>query len=636
MEKKLIALIVLCFLAGGCAGPLRYGASPKETGDEDQTQKAMKYFAEAKVAEAQKNHNAAIVALRSAADIDPTSPTIYARLAHNYAEIHDYYMAIIFAHRALELDPERLGIRHLLLQIAYRESDRDGAVQQLEALIQRDPLAWKLYFQLARLYMEMGQSARITPLFESALDHPEAPVGLKVDIADIFARSGQRTKARAIYEEVLATHPVNEDAWVGRAELEHMEGNKAAAINYYHQAGQLLPQSAIIFHNLARLLESGAELDEILAGEDMGFLYQLGLALSEAGKYEEATAVFERIVGLRPTTTEGWVDLARYYFYLDNHERAYQIFAQAAESMPDSVDIYLYWGSALEEQERFDEAIDVYLKGMTGAPDEAELYLYLGLILERQGALEQAIANYRKGLEVGAAKSPLYTRWGVALGRQDKWQEALIQYRRAVDLEAENVEALLHWGIALTRLERWEEAAERLRRTVKLAVDDTHSWFYLASCYEQAARTTGEERYFENAIEAFKSLLEIDPDDAYALNYLGYMYADKGIKLEEAVGLLQRAIGLEPTNGAFLDSLGWAYFRLGQLESAERYIDQALQALDEEEAEEKAVIFDHAGDVARDMGNKEEAQQHWQRALELDPDNEKIQRKLDAPPWDLR
>lgn len=72
------------------------------------------------------------------------------------------------------------------------------------------------------------------------------------------------------------------------------------------------------------------------------------------------------------------------------------------------------------------------------------------------------------------------------------------------------------------------------------------------------------------------------------------------------------------------------------MESAERYIDQALQALDEEEAEEKAVIFDHAGDVARDMGNKEEAQQHWQRALELDPDNEEIQRKLDTPPWDLR
>ncbi len=635
MKKKLLTFIALCLWVAGCAGPLRYPAASKETSGDEQRLKGMKYFIEAKAAEEKKDYNAAIVALRSAADLDPT-PTIYARLAHNYAEIRDHYMAVVFAQKALEIDAERIGMRHLLLQIAYREGDRQSAMRQLEALVQRDPLDWKLYFQLARFYMEVGQTARITPLFERALGHPEAPIELKVDVADIFARSGQRAKARAIYQDVLAAHPDNEDALIGRAELEHMDGNKAAAIMYYREAGRLLPQSAIVFHDLARLLQSGAELDEIIAGENMGFLYRVGLALSEAGKYEEATAVFERIVGLRPNTVEGWVDLARYYFYLDNYERAYQIFTQAAESMPDSSDIYLYWGSALEEQERLDEAIDVYLKGLTHAPKEVELYLYLGFILERRGDIEQAIANYRKGLAAGADESPLYTRWGIALGRQDKWEEALGQYGRAVELEAENVEALLHWGIALTRLERWQEAIARLQRAVELASDDTHSWFYLASCYEQAARATGEEQYFEHAIATFESLLEIDPDDAYALNYLGYMYADKGIKLKEALGLLQRAIGLEPENGAFLDSLGWAYFRLGELERAERYITQALQALDKEDAEEKAVIFDHAGDVARDMGKKEEAQQHWQRALELDPDNEEIQRKLDAPSWDLR
>ena len=634
MEKRLFVLIVLCCALAGCAGPLHRGPSDQAVPDDERRQKATHYFLEAKVFEAQKDYNAAIVALRSAADLDPT-PTIYARLAHNYAEIKDHYMVSIFAHRVLELDSENIAMHHLLLQIAYREGNREAAVGELEVLLQRDPLNWKLYFQLARLYLEIGEAVRITPLFESALKHPQAPTELKVDIGDIFARTGQRERARAIYKEVMEAHPEIEDVWVGMAELEYMEGNKKGAIGFYRRAGRLLPHSVIVFRDLARLVEEGAELDEILAGEDMSFLYQLGLALSEAEKYEEATAVFEHIVGLRPATVEGWVDLARYYFYLENHERAYEIFSQAVESMPDSTDIYLYWGSALEEQERTDEAINIYLRGLARDPRNVEFYLYLGLILERRNEIEQAIANYRKGLEAGAAESPLYTRWGIALGRQGKWDGALDQYRQAVDLESENAEAFLHWGIALTHLERWEEAIEKLKRAVQLTEEDTHSWFYLGSCYEQAARATGDGTYFERAVDAFKSLLEVDPQDAYALNYLGYMYADKGIKLREAVELLQRAIGLEPDNGAFLDSLGWAYFRLGELEHAQRYTVQALEALDEEEAEEQAVIFDHAGDIARDMGNKDEAQQHWQRALELDPHNEEIQRKLDASPWDM-
>ena len=129
-------------------------------------------------------------------------------------------------------------------------------------------------------------------------------------------------------------------------------------------------------------------------------------------------------------------------------------------------------------------------------------------------------------------------------------------------------------------------------------------------------------------METFENLLQIDPEDPYALNYLGYMYADKGTHLQEAVELLSRAIVLDPENSAFLDSMGWAYFRLGDLEQAEEYLNRALAFLGENEVDEQAVIFEHAGDIANALGKDKEARMHWQKVLELTPENKEVRLKL--------
>tara|TARA_B100000674_G_C37955654_1_gene969448 strand:- start:2807 stop:3136 length:330 start_codon:yes stop_codon:yes gene_type:complete len=107
------------------------------------------------------------------------------------------------------------------------------------------------------------------------------------------------------------------------------------------------------------------------------------------------------------------------------------------------------------------------------------------------------------------------------------------------------------------------------------------------------------------------------------------MYAEKGINLGEAVELLLRAIAIDPNNSAFLDSLGWAYFQLGDLIEAERYLERAMEWLDEEEdGESLAIIYDHAGDIAQAQGRRSDARGHWERALEFDPANAQLIEKL--------
>lgn len=214
------------------------------------------------------------------------------------------------------------------------------------------------------------------------------------------------------------------------------------------------------------------------------------------------------------------------------------------------------------------------------------------------------------------------------LGRQKRWREALGCFERAVALDSLDSEPHLHWGIALQKLEEWEPAIQQLTRAAELDEDDTYSLFYLGSCLEQAAGHRPGAGYLEQAIATFKQLLGLNPNDAYALNYLGYLYADRAIHLDEAVELLQRAVALEPENSAFFDSLGWAYFRLGRLDEAKEHLDQALAKMETYQGEEQAVIFDHAGDVAQALGRHGEARQHWLRALELVPENATVQHKL--------
>ena len=122
----------------------------------------------------------------------------------------------------------------------------------------------------------------------------------------------------------------------------------------------------------------------------------------------------------------------------------------------------------------------------------------------------------------------------------------------------------------------------------------------------------------------FLQILEMRPNDAPTLNYLGYMWADKGVQLDRARDFLERAVRREPRNAAYLDSLGWAYFRLGKMDSAERNLREAYRREPTD-----PTIEEHMGDLDAKLGNAESAVRHWEKALQLKHEEpERVREKL--------
>ena len=125
-----------------------------------------------------------------------------------------------------------------------------------------------------------------------------------------------------------------------------------------------------------------------------------------------------------------------------------------------------------------------------------------------------------------------------------------------------------------------------------------------------------KQKKFADAEAAFRQVLARDPDNAPALNYLGYMLADRGERLDESVTLIKKALDVDPDNGSYLDSLGWAYYKGAKLDLAEMNLKRAADQL-----RTNSVIQDHYGDVLVKLGRYDEAVAAWTRALAGDGDS---------------
>ncbi len=352
-------------------------------------------------------------------------------------------------------------------------------------------------------------------------------------------------------------------------------------------------------------------LQEYPGLEDVAFV--LGNLLEECGKKEEALSLYEDALVQRPTHERIRRRLGEWYLAAEQWDRAILHFSQ----LPQDLETAQSLAMAYYHLEEYEDCRRIARDALTRHGDDAPLFYYLGRSLTEMENFPEALKAFEDLIRLDQHSEDGWVNAGYLYLSMKRYAEAQSLLRQGLKLLPHNSRIWFFLGVATADLEDFQGAVVALKKAVTLDPENVTYLFELGRVQDRAEQ-------LDEGIRTFEKLLSVDPEYTLALNYLGYLFADKGIRLDESLTMLKKAVLKEPKNGAFLDSLGWVYFRLGDLEEAEHYIEQASQL-----EEENAVIIEHLGDVAEALGKTEEAMIQWKRSLELDPDNRSVQKKLE-------
>ncbi len=555
----------------------------------------------------------------------------YAELLFRLGRLAEAAEQVAEARRIAPRDP---GAARLFGQIHLQLAETDPAAlerareafEELRVKTRRDLEAM---VALGQIYLSQGRMDEAGDLFGELLDERPGDRMLMSFLIDALRRARRVEEAEARLADFLQQDPEFLRAWLSLAEIRSERGDHEAAAQTLERAREALPGEP--------------EIERVLAIE----LYRIG-------EPERALAAVERLLAAHPGEAAGAYLRALVLLELEREEAAEgQLVALLADD-PENLDAALLLAGVRERQGRMEEAaaavdeVERRLRRRGAGERASRARLELAQIWARGGEWSRVLGIAEAaGESAGGAEMSLLR--AEALRQLERPEDALAALaavpgdgplgRRAAAGQAEILFELAREDEALARLrpladspepddlelaaevyqrlERHADAIPLLLRAVELRPDSVATLFRLAASCERTGRVPEAERWF-------RELLELDPEFAPALNYLGYMWADLGMNLSEALDLVLRAVDLDPDNGAYVDSLGWAYFRLGRFDEARDHLERAATLEPDD-----AVIHEHLGDLYQAVGQLEQARDLYERALALDGDNEeKVRRKL--------
>ena len=584
----------------------------------------------------------AIQAFRDAARLDPQAGEPFAELAALYARAGRAEEAMEAAQEALAREPGNRSA-HRVLGLAYaaaaatREGTREDLNQAIVHLEQaRGSVVPDLQVELtlARFYLQTVATDEAIGLLEDLSKDQLAYAPASVLLAEAYQQAGRHDDALTTLEEAVGTTRPTYRMLARLGELYEQARRWRDAAEAYRGAVALNPRSA-------------------------GVRRRLAATLLEAGEPESSRDVLGGIIEMRPRDAASYHMLAEVEIALTNFDAAESAARRLIELDPDGLRGPYVLAQVFERRHEYPRIVEtlgpVLQRARTMRPERllAEMLDLLGRAYQWLEDPEGATRVYEDAVSLMPSSPGFQARLAQAYVDADRHEEAgrlLARARGAspgnltlaiieADLhgrrgDAERGEDLLvellgenrdvpraHLALAsfYSEQHRLREALLVLESAQRQFPGETSILFLLGAVLEQSDR-------FADAERAFRRVLNRDPEHAQALNYLGYMLADRGERLDESVALIARAVERDPHNGSYLDSLGWAYFKLDRLDLAEPPLRAAGDQL-----QRNSVVQDHLGDLLNRLEQYAEAIAAWRRALDGDGeeiDSAVIERKI--------
>jgi tetratricopeptide (TPR) repeat protein len=592
--------------------------------------------------------------------LDPKSPVIGERLAEMYWKAQRIHDAVAEAQEILKRHPDDVPTRRLLARIYLRSlGDLSAGVGQSEVAGK----AIEQYKEIYRLDPSDTESALwLTRLYRLRNDHDQA---------------------EAVLRGILKDDPENEPAIEQLTQLLLDEGKSGEAVALLEGMNSRSPSAALLdllgdaytqtkdLPKAEQAYRKAVELDPSELSHQRG----LGQTLMAEEKFSDALAVYQKLADLMPDDADIYLRIAQIYREMHQLDRAEESLLKARQYAPGSLEVMYNEAMLYQAQGRYDDAIRVLSDAITGVKGQsavlpsrrrslAILYQELGQLYKERQNYQAAVFTFNelghlgdeedrrarllimdayrsakdlpKALQAGKealAKYPndpaIRSSQALLLGENAQTDEAVKLLRVQLTKSEADRDIYLNIAQVYERGKRYKEAEEAAHAAEVLPGrprDNEMVWFVLGAIYER-------QKFFDRAEDQFRKALAVNPKNASVLNYYGYMLGDLGQRLDEAADLVQRALKEEPYNGAYLDSMGWIYYKQNKLTEAEATLHKAV-----ERDSHDPTIHSHLGDVYAKLGRNELAAGEWEKslsewrhALPADVENDKIaeiERKL--------
>ena len=614
------------------------------------------HFSKARMLAEQGQVNDAINEYKKALELDPNNSLIYSEMAETYlrAQSPRIREAVDAAEKAIKADADNVDAHKILASVytsmisdssanaPIAEETVNRAIHEFEEIVRIDSSDQNSYLMLGRLYqvknddkkaeeiyrkflgMEPGSEEGVTSLARLHIDagnnkeavgllegfvkdHPEADRALDA-LAQAYAQLEQFDKAAETYRKALALDADNVDIKKALAQALFFAEKHDEAANLYLELLKLDENDGLALLRLGQIYR-----EQKRYGQSHVYMSRAVKAFPDSMEVQFNMMLLERDEGLLTEALDRIADL------LKRTERANGRYSESEKQ-----NRRMFLGHRIHIDDligRYDDEVAALTEMKALTPDSdgrldrsiVDAYRASKNLDKALAYADQALKEFPDSLELKMVRADIIAEKGQV-------EEAIRTLRQLTKGSEEDVNILSTMANIYNRAKKYDEAQTIADSIVKQFPADPGAHF------QQGAILEKQKKYAE-AEKAFRKSLEIKKDSPAVLNYLGYMLADRGMKLDEAVSMITEALNSDPINGAYLDSLGWAYFRQNKLDLAEEYLKRALKF-----AGMDSTVNDHLGDLYFKTQRFEEAKVAWTKSVQLSSDADeiaKVKKKLD-------
>ena len=513
--------------------------------------------------------------------------------------------------------------------ISFEENGEiDKALEAYRKVLNVDPGHSKLASRVAALLIRQDDFPQAIDILKDAIKANPSNAEPYSQLAFIYAKYLKKTDEAVDYaNQAIALNPRDIEAYQRLCEIELAAGEEKKALNALDRATKVDSDDAAFWTRLGKLYaailfksDSQPKPDELRrvsdvfkkaaehADDDPSILKDVADYYAASQQLKEAIPLYLRVLELQPDDANAREKLASSFILTNQRAKAVEMLEQLIKQHPEKYQPYDLLAQILD--------------------DEARSLQRAKQVDEARAKFAKAVANYEQSLLINPNHAGTYLRLAeLLLGPIKDPARAVKILTEARRRFPGAPEIVYYLALAQREAKQIQQAVATFEEALHEAELDQDTEIVNAKFYFNYGATAEQAGLYEKAADLLRKSIALDPANAAeAYNYLGYMWADHNMYLDQAEDMIKRALQIEPDNGSYLDSLGWVEFRKGRFDQALADLLRAAKNMEHEDA----VVFEHIGDVYLKLNRVPQALEAWQKALVLDPKNKNLTEKIES------